>query len=51
MDRFEAAWFLPAAVLVRMQKAHNENHGEDQYWGKSRLDKIAELEYGQQSGT
>lgn len=51
MDRFEAAWFLPAVVLVRMQKAHNENHGEDQYWGKTRLDKIAEMEYGQQSGT
>jgi len=51
MNRFEAAWYLPAVTLVRMQKAHNENHGADQNWGKSRLDKIAEMEYGQQSGT
>lgn len=47
MDRFDAAWFMPAVTLYRMQKAHLENHGEEQDWAKSRLEKIMEMENGQ----
>ena len=44
MDRFEAAWYMPAVTLLRMQRAYLENQGEPQKWAKSRLDKIAEME-------
>jgi len=42
LSRMEAAWYTPAVTLYRMQKAHLENMGEEQTWGKSRLDKITE---------
>jgi len=38
----EACWYTPAITIYRMQKAYLENHGEEQSWGKSRLDKITE---------
>ena len=49
MDRMEAAWFIPAGELYRMQKAHLENNGESQNWGKSRLDKVMEMDDSEQS--
>lgn len=48
MDRFEAAWYLPAVTAYRMEKAFLENRGEEQNWSKSRLDKIMERLNGEQ---
>jgi len=42
LSRMEAAWYTPAVVLVRLQMASLENHGDEQKWGKSRLDLITE---------
>jgi len=44
LSRFEAAWYTPAVVLLRMQRAYLDNMGEEQSWSKSRLDKIVEME-------
>ena len=43
LSRMDAGWYTPADTLYRMQKAYLENHGEEQQWSKSRLDKIMEM--------
>jgi hypothetical protein len=48
MSRMEAAWYTPAATLVRMQRAYLDNAGEEQRWGRSRLDKIMDAYDGKQ---
>jgi len=42
MGRMEAAWFTPAVVLYRLQRAYMERQGEDQKWAKTAGDKMRE---------
>ena len=42
LSREDAAWYTPAVTLYRMQMAYLENQGDEQRWGKSRLDMITE---------
>ena len=44
MSRMDAAWYTPAVTMQRLQMAHLENMGEEQNWGKSRLELIMEAE-------
>lgn len=47
MSRFEAAWYTPAIVLYRMQRAYLDRQGEEQKWAKSAGDKLMEAENGE----
>jgi len=40
LTREDAAWWTPQVTLYRMQMAWLDNHGQEQWWGESRLEEL-----------